>query len=243
MGGQGQGRRNLRRPLALSACLLFALTSCGGDDSSSAASGGGGTGAVSSGGTGGSGGSAGSGGSSGGSGGVAGQSTGGASGGGGTAGAGGFALTSSAYGEGDTIPQKYECTSGGGQSVSPPLAWTPGPTGTQSYAIVMRDLDFQNGFLHWVMWDIPATTLSLPEGVEQVYQPSVPAGAKQAPFNASVIGYYGPCSPSSVNTYQITVYALPVASLSGLDQTSSNSEAEAAIVAGASASAALSGES
>ncbi len=232
------------RRFALAACLLLTLSSCGGDDESSSGNGGsGGTGAVSSGGAGGNtGGAAGGGGSPGGTGGVAGGSTGGAAGGGGTAGTGAFALTSSAYGEGETIPQKYECTSGGGQSVSPPLAWTAGPAGTQSYAIVMRDLDF-NSFVHWAMWDIPATTLSLPEGVEQVYQPSVPAGAKQAPFNGSVVGYYGPCSPSTVNTYEITVYALPEATLSGIDQTSTKTDAEAAIVAGALASAALSGES
>ncbi len=161
----------------------------------------------------------------------------------GTGGMAAFALTSTAYAEGETIPQKYECTSGGGQSVSPPLAWTEGPAGTLSYAIVMRDLDYQNGFLHWVMWDIPAASMSLPEGVEQVYAPSTPAGSHQAPFNPGTIGYYGPCSPNSVNTYEITVYALDVATVPGLTSQSTKTEAEAAILDAAIASTTLSGES
>lgn len=242
--------------LALPVCLALALSSCGSDDDggggggsnaggSSGSGGSGGTGGSATGGTGGTAGS-GTGGSAGSATGGSGGSTGGAagsSGSGGSAGAAAFELSSSAYNEGDTIPDKYECQNGGGENVSPPLAWTAGPVGTQSYAIIMRDLDFNNGFLHWVMWDIPAATLSLPEDVEQVYQPSVPAGAKQAPFNGSQIGYYGPCSPSSVNTYEITVYALPDASLPGLTQASSKTEAATAIVDAALGSAKLAGES
>jgi hypothetical protein len=158
-------------------------------------------------------------------------------------GSGSFSLTSSAFTEGATIPEQYECTSGGGQNISPPLTWTQGPAGTRSYAIVMRDLDFMSGFIHWVIWDIPAATTMLPEAVEQVYMPSVPAGAKQAPFNGSTIGYFGPCSPNSTNTYEFTVYAIGVATIPGLDDQSTKQEAEAAIVGAAIASATLSGES
>jgi Raf kinase inhibitor-like YbhB/YbcL family protein len=232
--------------LSLPLCLLFAVSSCGSDDDDGGGNTGGKSGSGGSGATGGSGGSAGAttggtGGSTGGasgSGGSAGSAT------GGSAGAAAFELTSSAYAEGGDIPTKYECeTASGGTNVSPPLAWTGAPTGTQSYAIVMRDLDFNNGFLHWVMWDIPAATVSLPEDVDQVFEPAVPAGAKQAPFNGNQIGYFGPCSPNSVNTYEITVYALPSATLPGLDETSSKTEAADAIVDAALGSAKLSGES
>jgi Raf kinase inhibitor-like YbhB/YbcL family protein len=216
--------------LTLPLCFVLALPSCGSDDDGS----GGATG--------------GSGGTGGGTGGTAGASTGGTAGSatggsGGSAGGGPFALTSSAYVEGGTIPEKYECEDGGGDNVSPPLAWGEGPAGTQSYAIVMRDLDFNNGFIHWVIWDIPAATLSLPENVEQVFQPSVPAGAKQAPFNGALIGYFGPCSPNSVNTYEMTLYALPDATLSGLDDNSTKAQAATAIEGAALASTTLSGES
>jgi Raf kinase inhibitor-like YbhB/YbcL family protein len=120
--------------------------------------------------------------------------------------------------EGAVLPGKYVCTNDtaqGGTNVSPPLSWTAGPSGTMSYAIVMRDLDFMNGFVHWVIWDIPANVTSLPEDVEHADQPSAPAGAKQADFNGSVTGYYGPCSPSNVNTYEFTLYAMPNATTSG----------------------------
>jgi Raf kinase inhibitor-like YbhB/YbcL family protein len=224
--------------------LTLAVASCSGDDEEPKATG--------------SGGSAGSGSidagvdsspdtSTGGTAGAAGSddgSLGGASGDGGTSGAGPFALGSSAFGEGDTIPEKYACNSAdsGAQNASPPLAWSPGPAGTESYAIVMRDLDFGNGFLHWVMWDIPKGTLSIPENIEHVYQPSTPAGAKQAIFQGAVYGYFGPCSPG-VNTYELSVYALPEATLPGVDQNSTKQAVASAIAGAALAVATLSGES
>jgi Raf kinase inhibitor-like YbhB/YbcL family protein len=218
----------------------------GGSAGTAGSSGTGGSGA-----TGGTNGGSGAGGTGGGSGrggtggsGAAGASgTGAVDGGGNPDGASSFALTSSAFTQGAMIPQRHLCSTGGGQNISPALTWTAGPAGTQSYAVVMRDLDYMNGFLHWVIWDIPASALALPENVDHTYQPAAPAGAKQAPFNGSVTGYYGPCSPSSVNTYELTVYALPNATLSGLTQQSTNQQAASAIVAAALASAKLSGES
>src|SRR5688500_16525468 len=41
-----------------------------------------------------------------------------------------FALTSSAFADGEALPVKYSC---GGDNVSPPLSWTAGPEGTKSY--------------------------------------------------------------------------------------------------------------
>jgi Raf kinase inhibitor-like YbhB/YbcL family protein len=126
--------------------------------------------------------------------------------------------------------------------VSPPLAWGPGPAGTESYAIVMRDLDFGGGFLHWVIWDIPKNTLSVPENIEHIYQPSTPAGSKQAIFAGVVYGYFGPCSPG-VNTYELTLYALPDAALPGVDQNSTKQAVATAIAGAALASTTLTGES
>ncbi|NUO50874.1 MAG: YbhB/YbcL family Raf kinase inhibitor-like protein [Polyangiaceae bacterium] len=157
-----------------------------------------------------------------------------------TTGAGGggeFALTSTAFNEGDMIPQTYECDNGGGDNISPPFAWTAGPAGTMSYAIVMRDLDFGPGFIHWVIWDIPATETGLPEDLGGGFMVADPAGAKQ------VNPYFGPCSPNSVNTYEWTLYAIDAATLPGLDQNSNHDEAEAAILDAAIASTTLSGES
>ena len=164
---------------------------------------------------------------------------------GGTGGSGNtaLALTSTAFAEGEMIPEKHACSGvPGGQNVSPPLSWSGGPSDAQSFAIVMRDADF-GGFLHWVIFDIPKGSRSLPEGLEAVFQPAAPAGAKQSHFTADIIGYFGPCSPTSVNTYQFTVHALPEATLPGMTDQSTNQEAATAIEAASLASAPLAGES
>ncbi len=155
-----------------------------------------------------------------------------------------FNVTSSSFAQGATIPTRHECSSNGpGSNVSPPLAWSGAPASARSYAIVMRDLDFQSGFIHWVIWDIPESETSLQEDVEHVAEPTVPAGAKQASFSGSLVGYQGPCSPSSVNTYEITVYALPVDTLDAITPATPKAQAAAAIVNAAIAVARLSGES
>lgn len=155
-----------------------------------------------------------------------------------TTGAGGgadFAITSTAFNQGDMIPEVYECQNGGGENISPPLAWTAGPPGTMSYAIVMRDTSIN--FTHWVIWDIPVTAMALPEDVGGGFMVADPAGAKQ------VDPYFGPCSPNSVNTYEWRLYAIDVATIPGLDQSSNNNEAAAAIVDASIAETAISGES
>jgi Raf kinase inhibitor-like YbhB/YbcL family protein len=154
-----------------------------------------------------------------------------------------FTLTSSAFSAGATSPKKFVCTNGGGQNRSPPLAWSGAPAGTQSYAIVMRDLDYMNGFIHWAIWDIPGSATSLPENVQKSYQPNNVSGAKQAPFNANITGYQGPCSQMSVNTYELTLYAIPTATIKGLNQNSTKQQAAQAIVNAATANTKLAGES
>ena len=145
------------------------------------------------------------------------------------------------------VPLTHECgpplSSGPGDHVSPPLAWTAGPAATLSYAIVMRDTD-AGDLVHWVIYDIPSTVLALPEGVEDGYEPPVPAGARQAELQGSgYYGYFGPCSPASVNTYELTVHALDTPALPGVTRTSTEDEIAAAVEAVSIASASLFGES
>lgn len=157
-----------------------------------------------------------------------------------------FVLTSSAFVEGAVIPTVYECgppiAEGPGNNTSPPLTWTPGPPGTQSYAIVMRDID-AGGLVHWVLYDIPASVVSLPEGIPSGYQPVDPAGSKQAELQGVVHSYFGPCSPSSINTYQLTVHALDVAAVPDVDMSTPENTLAAAVEGLSIASAQLSGES
>lgn len=159
-----------------------------------------------------------------------------------------FALSSNAFVNGGVIPKVHECTSGGGQdpakkNESPPLAWSGAPA-AKSYAIVMRDLDNAD-LIHWVIYDIPVATASLPQNVEHVYRPSVPAGSRQIYYrgSASLYGYQGPCSPSTVNTYEFVVHALNRTSLTSLNSSSSTQTAARAITAASVGSARISGES
>jgi Raf kinase inhibitor-like YbhB/YbcL family protein len=128
------------------------------------------------------------------------------------------------------IDPKYRCKTA---NVSPPLSWTPGPAGTMSYAVSMN----HNAALHWLLWDIPVGTTSLPEAVAREAMPAVPAGSKQnktSTDGATWYGYTGPCpggttTGGSFTDYPFTVYALKVASLTGVTPNSSSAQIKAAI--------------
>jgi len=179
---------------------------------------------------------------------------GGAGGGGGQGGMLPFEVTSAAFDEGETIPLVHECgppapvQGGPGDNQTPPLSWTAGPPGTQSYAVVVRDVDarvtqFPHGIIHWVIYDIPAATLGLPLGVSDGYEVTTPAGAKQGLIqNTGFFGYFGPCSPNSVNTYVFTVHAMSETNLP-VSMTDSERDIALDIEQNAIASASLSGES
>jgi Raf kinase inhibitor-like YbhB/YbcL family protein len=112
------------------------------------------------------------------------------------------------------IPQQFwGCTDSG---ISPELSWSQGPAGTQSYAVLMFDPDAPtgSGFWHWVAWDIPPDTTSLPTGAV------LPAGSVSGENDGGTLGYTGPCPPEGdlVHHYQITVVAVSVPTL-GLDAT------------------------
>jgi len=98
-----------------------------------------------------------------------------------------------------------------GDNKSPELTWTAGPSGTQSYAIVLQDLTVMSGgkpFVHWVMWNIPGATRMLPAGLETTAMPSVPAGSSQRAYSGNGFQGSGKCG----NVYEFTLYALPMAS-------------------------------
>jgi Raf kinase inhibitor-like YbhB/YbcL family protein len=191
------------------------------------------------GGQGGSGGStSGGGGSGGNAGGMAGGGTGGTGGSGGVA---PFALTSSAFQEGEEVPLMYKCEDNNpaGDNISPPLSWGPGPAGTMSYAVVLHHVPTPE---HWVIWDIPANVTSLPENIDHVAEPTMPAGSKQSHLNGldgfTGYGYLGPCpqATNSEQSYVFTLYALDVATVPNItpdsDPTQAANEVKNHLVAG-----------
>jgi Raf kinase inhibitor-like YbhB/YbcL family protein len=63
-------------------------------------------------------------------------------------------LTSDAFANGQSIPAKYSCI---GKNISPALAWTEPPAGTQSFALIVDDPDAPGRtWVHWVLFNIPA---------------------------------------------------------------------------------------
>jgi Raf kinase inhibitor-like YbhB/YbcL family protein len=110
-------------------------------------------------------------------------------------------VTSTAFAHEGEIPSRYTCDGG---DVSPPLAWTPGPAPTRSYALIMDDPDAPSGtWVHWVAWNIAGTTLE--EAAKGAAgEPS------QGTNSGKRTGYSGPCPPSSTGAhrYYFKMYAL-----------------------------------
>jgi Raf kinase inhibitor-like YbhB/YbcL family protein len=153
--------------------------------------------------------------------------------GGGGRGRGGIrimSLTSSAFADGAMIPEKH---SQAGRDVSPPLSWSDAPDSTTSFVLMVHDIDAVSGdgttdVLHWLVWGIPGSLMSLPEGIPQ--GPTVPMSAGSAAGapgggrggrgggggggirQISVSGpyYRGPAAPSTgpAHHYLFELYAL-----------------------------------
>lgn len=116
-----------------------------------------------------------------------------------------FHLTTTAFDNGAMIPKKFTCD---GKDISPPLTWTEPPKGTKSFAIIVDDPDAPSGtWVHWVLYDVPADTRELTEGIRKDRQ--LPNGALQGRNDFGKIGYNGPCPPKGAShRYFFKLYAL-----------------------------------
>lgn len=115
-----------------------------------------------------------------------------------------FELTSTAFSQGDPIPAKYTCD---GQDISPPLGWSDPPQGTRSFALVNDDPDAPVGtWDHWVIYNLPSETRSLPEAVSS--DAELPDGSRNGQNSWRRLGYGGPCPPSGTHRYFFKLYAL-----------------------------------
>lgn len=113
-------------------------------------------------------------------------------------------LKSSAFNDGDMIPDKYTCD---GTDISPPLEWESLPENTQSLALISDDPDAPVGtWVHWVYYDIPPDTEGLPENITPQENPDI--GGKQGMNDFRRIGYGGPCPPGGTHRYYFKIYAL-----------------------------------
>jgi len=129
-----------------------------------------------------------------------------------------FTLTSTDFTEGTTLANaqvfnEFGCKGG---NVSPALAWSGAPAGTQSFALLMHDPDAPtgSGWWHWIVYNIPPGTYALAAGAGDPKKGQMPAGAVQGRNDYGSAGYGGPCPPpGSPHHYNFTLYALKVAKL------------------------------
>jgi Raf kinase inhibitor-like YbhB/YbcL family protein len=116
-----------------------------------------------------------------------------------------FAVSSSSFPAGSDIPKKFTCD---GADISPALSWTGAPSGTKSFVLIADDPDAPVGiWTHWVIFDLPAQTSSLPEAVPK--SDEVSSGGRQGRNDFRKIGYGGPCPPpGKPHRYFFRLYAL-----------------------------------
>ncbi|MFD0418368.1 PQQ-dependent sugar dehydrogenase [Streptomyces sp. NPDC127108] len=160
---------------------------------------------------------------------------------------GDFKLSSGAFADNATIPDKYTCAGDGaaGQDVSPPLAWSAGATGAKAYAVVFADVAGNGNKLHWALWDVPAARSGLPEKLGPGFDVPGLDGAKQKAMGSGANSrqYFGPCPGGSSHPYTFTLHALNTAKVPGLTSASSMSQIETAIKNASTASVKLRGKS
>src|SRR5580658_7813796 len=82
-------------------------------------------------------------------------------------------LTIPGFLDGGQIPVRFSQAAPGvatGEGTSPAMSWAIVPGGTQSFFLNMHDMDLARNKTpddqaHWVLWNIPASAMGLPEGV------------------------------------------------------------------------------
>ncbi len=118
-------------------------------------------------------------------------------------------LSSTAFDQDGPIPRECTCE---GRDLSPPLAWTGLPEGTQSLALIIDDPDAPDPakprmtWVHWVVYNIPPDTVGLPEEASK----NLPPGIRQGLNDWQRTAYGGPCPPIGRHRYFHKLYALDI---------------------------------
>jgi Raf kinase inhibitor-like YbhB/YbcL family protein len=115
-------------------------------------------------------------------------------------------ITSLAFSSGGLIPTQYTCD---GQDIPPALSWDGVPPTVRSLALIVDDPDAPDPkapkriWVHWVLYNIPATETGLPEGGNPL-----PPGTLEGLNDWKRTGYGGPCPPIGRHRYFFKLFAL-----------------------------------
>lgn len=120
-------------------------------------------------------------------------------------------VTSQAVPANGSIPLKH---SDYGEKVSPDLSWSGVPAAARSLVVLMEDPDAREPkpFVHWVLYNLPPSSRSLPESIPG--NPRLPefGGALQGRNSRGTIGYFGPRPPHGdpQHHYHVQIFASDV---------------------------------
>jgi len=120
----------------------------------------------------------------------------------------GLSISSTAFAPHGEIPVRFTCE---GEDLSPPLAWAGAPAGTKGFALIVDDPDAPDPaaprmtWVHWVLYDLPASANGLPEAVAAA---ALPAGTREGVNDWKRTGWGGPCPPIGRHRYFFKLYAL-----------------------------------
>jgi hypothetical protein len=118
-------------------------------------------------------------------------------------------LTTTAWPDGGMIPLRYTQA---GPEISPAIQWSAPPAGTASFVLMFHDADASaansstDDLLHWMLWNIPATATSLPQGMPDGFE--LPDGTRQISVSGSRYRGPGASATGPVHHYVLELYAL-----------------------------------
>jgi Raf kinase inhibitor-like YbhB/YbcL family protein len=119
-------------------------------------------------------------------------------------------LTSQNFVNQGEIPKTHTCD---GEDISPALTWADAPEKTKSFALIVDDPDAPDPaaprmtWVHWILYNIPATADSLAQGV---LSKDLPQGTLEGMNDWKKTGYGGPCPPIGKHRYFHKLYALDI---------------------------------
>jgi len=125
-------------------------------------------------------------------------------------------MTVAGFSDGGQIPVKYSQAAPGvatGEGLSPAITWTNTPPGTQSFVLNMHDMEVvrnktSDDQAHWVVWNIPASSTGLPEGVPKGSQ--LADGSYQISATGTMYRGPGALANGPPHHYMFEIYALDI---------------------------------